>query len=88
MGGCIGCVHSSLADVWGIYPTAPDCQRVQKDLTARFVENQKHPKSKWQQFLGSRCDSSDDQMFKAKGLQFKFLSPSEETAILTTGIPD
>jgi hypothetical protein len=88
MGGCIGCIHSSPASVWGVYPDASVCRRVQKKLETRFVENQKHPKSKWQQFLGTRCDSSDDQMFKAKGSQLKFLSSSEKTVILTTGIPD
>jgi len=88
LGGCIGCIHSSPAGVWGNYADASVCRRVQNKLTTRFVENQKHPKSKWQQILGSRCDSSDDQTFKAKGLQLKFLSPSEKTAILTTGVPD
>jgi hypothetical protein len=85
MGGCLGCIHCSPSSVWGVYPDASVCRRVQKKLEARFVENQKHPKSKWQQFSGTRCDSSDDQMFKAK---LKFLSSSEKTAILTTGIPD
>ena len=52
------------------------------------MENQKHPQSKWQQFLGTRCDWSDDQIFKAKESKLKFLSSSEKTAILTIGIPD
>jgi hypothetical protein len=88
MGGCIGCTHSSPGWVWGVYSNASDCQRVQKKLTAMFVENQKHPESKWQEILGSGCDSSDDPMFKAKGLQLKFLSPSEKNAIITTGVSD
>jgi hypothetical protein len=88
MGGCIGCEHSSPGWVWGVYPNASDCQRVQKKLKATFVENQKHPKSKWHEILGSGCDSSDDPMFKAKGLQLKFLSPSEKNAIITTGVFD
>src|SRR5258705_10022067 len=83
MGGCIGCeprrtTDPTVIDVWGIYPNASDCQRVQKKLTAIFVENEKHPTTEYQVYQGTRCDASDDQMFKTKGSQLKFLSPSEK----------
>jgi hypothetical protein len=88
MGGCIGCTHPDPAGVWGVYPNASDCQRVQKKLTAMFVENKKHPKTEYQVYQGTRCDVSDDQKFNTKGLGLKLLSPSEKTAIIKTGIPD
>jgi hypothetical protein len=52
------------------------------------MENKKHPKTEYQVYQGTRCDASDDQVFKAKGLQLKVLSPSEKKAIITTGVPD
>ena len=87
MGGCLGCnmrqTGPAIIDVWGVYPDASVCQRVQKKLMARFAENQKHPKSEYLVLWSPRCDPSDDQMFKR--LQPKFLSLSEKNAIVTTG---
>ena len=92
LGGCLGCetrrtTGPAIVDVWGVYPNATDCQRVQKKLMTRLGENQKHPKSEYLVLWGARCDPSDDQMFKAKGLQLKSLSPAEKNAIITTGAP-
>lgn len=89
MGGCIGCTQSPQpGGVWGIYSNTSVCLRVQKKLMALLAENQKHPKSKWQVTMRISCDSSDDQMFQAKGLQPKFLSPAEKNAIIKIGVPD
>jgi hypothetical protein len=93
MGHCLGCnpgpAGPEIVDVWGVYPNATDCDRVQKKLAARFVENRKHPAKEYQYqiYRGTSCNASDEPMFPKKGSQFKFLSPSEKTVILKTGIP-
>ena len=91
MGGCLGCNQRGpeIVDVWGVYPNATDCDRVQKKLTARFVENTKHPAKEYQYqvYEGTNCNASDEPRFPGKGAQLKFLSPSEKTVILKIGIP-
>jgi hypothetical protein len=85
---CLGCSPPpgpAISDVWGVYHDASHCHRVQKKLMTRLVENQRHPKSEYLVHWGIRCDPSDEQTFKAKGLQLKFLSPSEKSAIIATG---
>jgi hypothetical protein len=92
MGGCIGCekrqTGPATIDVWGVYANASDCAVEQKKITTVFAENEKHPKTEYQVYRGTRCEASNDQVFKTKGSQLKFLSPSEKNDIIKTGIPD
>jgi hypothetical protein len=90
MGGCLGCnarqTGPAIIDVWGAYSNASDCAVEQKQITAIFAENERYPKTEYQVHWGTRCDASDDQMFKTKGSQLKFLSPTEKNSIIKTGI--
>jgi len=95
VGGCLGCERRPAGpvtvDVWAVYPNAADCEAARRKMMALFADNEKHPekyrKGEWVVTRGAGCDPTNDQMFKAKGVQLRFLSPSEKNEVLRTGFP-
>jgi hypothetical protein len=95
VGGCLGCERRPAGpvtvDVWAVYPNAADCEAAQRKMMALFADNEKHPekyrKGEWVVHQEASCGPTNDQMFKAKGVQLKFLSPLEKKQIIRNSIP-